>query len=150
MGFRVSPLHAGYHHSQILLMKPGLDWKTDRNDVGYVLHALNSSTQQWRTHKLHPYLPGHTYAESDCQSALPNHSPGNAASICRKKILFFIFLFRLFVSSFAGITPHQPISTTYLFHRNDQVKAEKKKSFFSPRPTPLLPLFMFRPKINER
>lgn len=31
-----------YHFS--LLMKGWLNWKTDRSDVGYVLHALNSFT----------------------------------------------------------------------------------------------------------
>lgn len=84
-------------------------------------------------HKLHPYLLHRTYAETvaslHCRTILLEMQQAYA----EKKILFFIS-FCLYASSLAGITPHQPISTTYLFHKNDQVKAKKKKKklLFSP------------------
>lgn len=100
----------------------------------YCMHAipLHNSGE---THKLQPDLPGHTYAESDCQSALLNHSPGNAASICRKRYFFKI----PFPSVCLLVCRHHPPSADFNYPSlpqkwSSQSKEEENLLFSPPHP----------------
>lgn len=87
-------------------------------------------------HILHPYLLGHTHKQLPVCTAEPFSwvALGMQQAYAGKRYFFWV-LFCLYASSFTSIKLHQPISTTYLFHGNDQVKAKKKKPLLALPPS---------------
>lgn len=130
-----SPANYIYIHISFFSPDEGcLDWKTDRNDVGYVLHALHSSGE---IHKLHPYLLGHTQKQLPVCTAEP--FSWKCSKHMQKKDTFFAVLFSACMSPHLQASP--PISRFQLPISSTELTKSKQneKSSFPPCP----PFFFF-------
>lgn len=127
-----SPADYIYIHISFFSPDEGcLDWKTDRNDVGYVLHALHSSGE---IHKLHPYLLGHTQKQLPVCTAEP--FSWKCSKHMQKKDTFFAVLFSACMSPHLQASP--PISRFQLPISSTELTKSKQneKSSFPPCPPP--------------